>query len=109
MERPNDLAVGAEMARRLPPSATWTHLAWPFGWRQAGEPVVGVEVVGWDDLDEVIEGDHPQQTLTYQSGVVVGEFLHEPRPFDPAADAVELPGQIADEGVSLPGGHGDER
>ena len=68
--------------RRLWPlsSVQWVCLmVWRFGTAVSragrwGNPVVGVAVVGWDDLHEVCQGDHAQQALSYLLGVAVGEL-----------------------------------
>ena len=75
---------------------------------QAGNPVVGVHVVGGDDLHQAGQGDHAEQTLSHLLTIAVGELAHQQRAFNAPADAVELPGQIADEGVPLAGRHRDE-
>ena len=75
---------------------------------QVGNPVVGVAVVGRDDLHQVSQGDHAEQAQPHLLGIAVGELAQQPWPFNTPADAVELPGQVADEGVPPAGRHRDE-
>ena len=43
-----------------------------------------------DDLHQVGQGNHTEQTLSHLFGIAVGEFAHQQWPFNTSADAVEL-------------------
>ena len=57
--------------------------------------------MGGDDLHQVGQGDHAEQALSHLLGIAVGELAQQQRTFNMSVDAVELPGQVANEGVPL--------
>ncbi|MBK3644580.1 hypothetical protein JHN46_28435 [Streptomyces sp. MBT33] len=64
--------------------------------------------MGGHDVHRVRERDHAKQVLAHQTGIRVGEHAHHEGPLGAEADRIELPGQIADEGVPLAGRQSDE-
>jgi hypothetical protein len=64
--------------------------------------------VGGDDLHEAGEGSNSEQVLAYLAGVGVGELAHQQGALGRFADALDLPGQVADEGIALSVGQRDE-
>jgi len=60
--------------------------------------------VGRDDLHQAGQGNHAEQALPHFLGIAVGELAQQQRTFNTSADAVELSGQVTDEGVPLAAG-----
>jgi hypothetical protein len=68
-----------------------------------GYAVVGVAVVGRDDLHPTGQCVDAEQALSHLFGVGVGKIAQQQWAFHALVDAVELPRQVADEGVPLAG------
>src|ERR1700728_2543117 len=75
---------------------------------QRWNPLVGGEVVGGHDLHQARERGNPEQVFPYLAGVDVGQLTHQQRPLSRPADALELPGHVADKGIAFAGRQRDE-
>jgi hypothetical protein len=69
-----------------------------------GNAVVDVQVVGGDYLHQAGQGEHAEQALSHLLVITACELEQQQRTFSTPTDAVELPGQVADEGVPRPDG-----
>jgi hypothetical protein len=76
---------------------------------QAWKIGIRTTIVARDNLHAPGKRHDAQKVLSHLAGIHIGEYAHEQRPLGPSSDALELPGQVADQCVTFAGGQRDER